>query len=188
MAQSLSSSLNWGILPLLVVAVAISFSIQLEKTMDEEERSPPPNQSDYFIRGARMSALGPHGELLYQVQAEEILHYPDRSATLTDMTLHYQGGPAGVWQLKAGHGRIPPGGGKVTLEGEVIIRGTRPNRGPTLMKMSEVELIPEQGLMVTEAPVIIAEPGSKVSAVGMQADILKDVISLSRDVQVRYAW
>ena len=188
MAQAASSPINWGLLPLLVIAFAITLSLQLDDDREDIDQAVPPDRSDYFIRGAKMSALGPHGKLVYQIQAREILHFPDRSATLKDMTVHYQGGPAGIWQLKSKQGVIPAGGEKLTLQGDVFIKGNRPNKGLTQMKMNEVDILPGSGMMVTTAPVSIMQPGSRMTAVGMQADILKDVINLSSDVQVRYAW
>lgn len=186
--QRSSSALNWGLAPLLVIAFAITLTLQLEYAEDETDQSTPPDHADYFIRGAKMSALGLNGKLLYQIQAEEILHFRDRSANLTDMTLHYQGGSAGIWQMQANKGFMPAGGKKFELVGDVIIKGQRPNKGLTQMRMSEVELVPEEGMLRTASEVSITEPGSKISAVGMEADILNDVISLSNNVQVRYAW
>lgn len=188
MAQAASSPINWGLLPLLVIAFAITLSLQLDNDGEDADQALPPDRSDYFIRGAKMSAMGPHGKLIYQVQAEEILHFPDRSATLTDMTVHYQGGPTGVWQLKSKRGVIPVGGKKLTLQGDVFIRGKRPNKGLTQMKMNEVDIIPMTGTMITQSPVSIIQPDARITAVGMRADILEDVINLSSDVQVHYAW
>ncbi len=188
MFDRLTLILNWSLIPLLIIGITVTLSLQLEETSEKSERSAPPERADYFIRGARLSTLGLNGKLLYQIQAEEILHYPDRSAAMTDMTLHYQGGSAGIWQLHAGSGRIPPDGGKLELQGDVVIRGQRPNEGITQMKMSEVQLFPEKGILLTESAVSIIEPGSLITAVGMEADILRDIISLSKDVQVQYAW
>ena len=188
MLRRLPTAYNWGLIPLLVVAVAITLSIQLDESNKAVEVSAPVQHPDYFIRGAKLSTLGLNGKLLYQVQAREILHFPDRSATLSDMTLHYQGGDAGIWQLKADSGFMPAGSKNIELEGDVVIRGQRPNEGVTQMRMSEVELDPTTGMIQTKSAVTITEPGSQISAVGMEADILNDVISLLKDVQVRYAW
>lgn len=188
MANQFTSPLGWGLLPLFILAVVVTITLQFGGIEIEDERSKPPDHSDYYIRGAKMSKLGPNGKLLYQVQAEEILHFRDRSAQMTNLSLHYQGGGAGIWFLKAGKGRIPADGETVELVGDVVIKGKRPERGLIQMHMSEVEVIPEQGLMRTDKPVSILEPDSRISAIGMEADILSDVITLSKNVQVRYAW
>ncbi len=188
MASTATQPLGWGLLPLLALAVIITLTLQLNYQEDSSEKSQPPEYADYFIRGAKLSALSPTGKLMYQVQAEEILHFPDRSADLTDMRLHYQGGPAGIWMLKASKGRIPAGGGTVELIGDVVIKGKQPEKGLTQMRMSEVKLFPTEGLLRTDSAVSIIKPDAKITAVGMEADIVKDVISLSKDVQVRYAW
>lgn len=188
MVKQTTPPLTWGLIPLLIVAVIITLNIQIDEDLEAEARSQPPDKADYYIRDAKLSAMGPNGKPLFQVKAGEILHFPDNSAEMTNMTVYYQAGSAGIWQLHSDRGEVPPEADQLKLIGDVRIRGKRPDEGLTQMRMSEVVVLPREGMLRTESPVSIVEPGARMTAVGMQLDILQDVISLSKEVQVRYAW
>lgn len=186
-------AVQWGLLPILLVPVLVSlWRPQGGGTSYEVFAPVPPDQADYYIRDARMSAMDEAGELMYQVQADEVAHFPDLSAKLTRVNVHYRSNEQGLWRLSALQGRMPPpaaGGAEVVeLSGGVTITGQRASTDPRLTRVTTPNAViqPGKGTLQTQAPVQIREPGISADAEGMQLDIVNDTLSLLKNVRVRY--
>lgn len=177
--------LRWGLLPILLAPIIISFWPRSERLIQAPETEAPPESIDYYLRGAKMSALDDDGQLLYQVRADEVLHYPDDSANMSGLEMEYFG-PEGKWQLTAPTGRAPAGKNEVQLKGGVIITGGRHGRSSMTMTMAQARLLPELRQIDTNSAIRMDEPGRKVRAVGMTVDFRKDRVKLKNKVRVNH--
>ncbi len=182
---------QWGLLPILLVPVLLSLWRPQESDTLQTFAPVPPGQADYYIRDARMSAMGEDGQLLYQVQADEVLHYPDTSASLSNVNVHYQSRERGLWRLSAREGRMPPhaAGEQETVEltGGVTVAGQRSGAERlTRVTMPDAVIRPQAGTLRTDAPVKVQEPGIAADAQGLELDIVNDKLNLLKNVRVRY--
>lgn len=178
--------MRWGLLPILLVPVVVSFWPQGERLTRSAGAEAAPDSIDYYLRGAKISALDDDGHLLYQVRAEEVLHYPDESADMTELQMDYLG-PEGNWRLTAPIGHAPAGKNEVQLSGGVAISGGRKGRPSQTIHMAKARLLPEQKQIDTDSSVRMDEPGRRISAVGMTMDFEKDRVKLKHKVRVNYA-
>lgn len=180
---------RWGLLPILLVPVVISFwpqSAVLVSKQQDSEALIVTDIPDYYLRDAKMSALDDHGRLLYQVRSNELLHYPDDSATASQLEMEYFG-PQGRWQLNAPRGAIQGGRNEVLLSGGVVAHGrSNPRQPQTTMRMDTARVLPGEMQLDTDDPVRIDDPSRRVRATGMTMDIDKDVVKLKKNVRVHH--
>ena len=192
--QSFASRLpdvRWGLLPILLVPVVISFwprsgqlSIDTDSALQPEEA---PDSVDYYLRGAKMSALDNNGKLLYQFRADEVLHFPDNSAHISQLEMDYLGNE-GKWKITSPIGISPANANELQLSGGVLIKGRSNPRHPiSTITMAEARLLPDSRQLDTDSSVQMDEIGRKVRAVGMTLDIDKDVVKLKNKVRVNHA-
>ncbi|MGH8531114.1 MAG: LPS export ABC transporter periplasmic protein LptC [Nevskiales bacterium] len=185
-------AVQWGLLPILLVPVVLSLWRPQGGESFEAFAPVAPDQADYYMRDARMSAMDEAGKLLYQVQADEVVHFPDLSTQLTRVNVHYQNDERGLWRLSALTGRMPPlaadGQEVVELSGGVTITGQRTGTDPRLTRVTTPDAIiqPGKGTLQTRAPVQIREAGIAADAEGMELDIVNDTLALLKNVRVRY--
>ena len=180
---------RWGLLPILLVPVVVSFWPQSPVLVTEQESQDEvleTDNPDYYMRGAKMSALDDEGKLLYQVRTDELLHYPDDSATASALEMEYFG-PEGHWLLTAPQGQAPAGVNELQLSGGVLIKGRHSqNRPLTTMQMDKARLLPAKMQLDTDSPIRMDEAGRRVRATGMIMDIDKDVVKLKKNVRVHH--
>lgn len=186
-------TLQWGLLPILVVPVVLS----LWQPVDEVEtrmQPNPPKQSDYYMRGARISVMNHQGQLLYQLRSQAIIHYPDDSATMDGVHLYYEGQDAqrGTWVMAAEHGLLPaPDKSRekqIRLSGDVRITGQRNANTSELtqMRTASATVYPQQGRFVTTAPIELTQGSISVTAENMRLDSSNQSIHLKGNVRVTY--
>ncbi len=179
---------RWGLLPILLVPVVISFWPSATPLRSEAETiEVAPDSADYYLRGAKMSSLDDDGRLLYQFRADEVLHYPDESAHITQLELEYLG-PEGHWNIKAPIGIVPTGLNELQLSGGVLIQGRSEKTSPlTTITMDDARLLPDTRQLDTDSEIRMDDSGRKVRAVGMIMDIDKDIVKLKHQVRVNHA-
>lgn len=180
---------RWGLLPILLVPVVVSFWPQSQVLVSEQEESDEvmvSNAPDYYLRDAKMSALDEHGRLLYQIRSKELQHYPDQSATASELEMDYFG-PEGRWQLTAPRGDARGDRNELLLSGGVVARGrSNENQPQTTMRMDSARLLPGEMQLDTDDPVRIDDPSRRVRATGMTMNIDKDVVKLKKNVRVHH--
>lgn len=179
---------RWGLLPILLVPVVVSFWPQTTHLATEAEPVEiNNNEADYYLRGAVMSSLGEDGRLLYQFRANEVLHYPDETAQATEIEMDYLGSE-GTWNIRAPLGTTPSSGNELQLSGGVLIKGQKSQKHPHItISMDNARLLSDTRQLDTDAAVRMDDSGRKVRAVGMTMDIDKDVVKLKNKVRVTHA-
>ena len=169
------------LIPLILVVVAT----QLRKPpQDRSEDIPlPPPEADYYLRGAELSSMDENGKLIYRVHAGDVLHYPDQSISLADVSVNYLNGP---WTLTAESGYLPPGEQTLQLTGDVRMHGTL-RTGDTVRLQTPSMLIAFADKRIeTDAPVQMNSDEVEANATGMRTDLNGQELKLLSDVRVRY--
>lgn len=192
--DSFWSLFRWGILPLLFVPIVLSLWNPDEdfKTMQIPQA---PSQSDYYIRNARTSFMGTDGRLNYQIRASEITHYPDNSARMKQLQVHYTGTQHQVWQLTAKQGYAPVRQAgeepQIILSSGVQILGERTTTDGSAgslisMVTDKATIYPKSSRLETSAKVQFREHGLSADAEGLVADIKNGLVTLTGKVKVLY--
>ncbi len=174
-------------LPLLLIPLVIGgVALQLKQppSVHRSDLPLPPPEADYYLRGAELSSMDAEGRLLYRVKAATVLHYPDQSIDLQEVSVDYLNGP---WTLTAAHGRIPPGEHSLSLSGEVRMQGTLSMTGETVqLQTDHITIAFAQKQIETDARVNMSSPTIQATAQGMRTDLQGQELKLLADVRVRY--
>lgn len=189
-------SIRWSLLPLLFVPVLLSLWRPNEEGL-LIHRPTPPSMADYYIRDAKTSVMGTDGLLSYQVRAAEVTHYPDNSARMQQVRVHYKNTSQYAWQLTANRGYAPPRQSgedeRIELTDGVQILGERGANDAassiaslTSIVTDKATIYPALSRLETQATVQIREPGLTADAEGLIADVRQGVLSLQGKVKVNY--
>lgn len=151
-----------------------------------EPRLATPDNSDYYMTDAVVHQMNSDGGLAYRMNLGQTLHFPDDSARLTDIDVHYLSGTDNYWDVVATKGRIPPGKRDIYLYDGVQGRHPRPNGPLVTIDTDNAWVRPDSDRIDTEAHVTAVEPGRRVEGDGMEVDLKTDKLRLLDNVQVIY--
>lgn len=168
------------LIPLILLIVASQ--LQRPSGSGAPGVSPPP-RADYYLRGAEVSTMDENGRLLYRVNADTVLHFPDESVTLDGVEVDYIDGP---WTLDARQGQIPPRQRRLVLSGDVQMQGRLRSGQQVRLNTSEMDIAFDQRLIETNARVDMQSETIRATAVGMQTDLAGRELRLISQVKVRY--
>lgn len=151
-----------------------------------DEQTSTPAGSDYYMRGATIYQMNKQGRLAYRSTVAESLHYPDDSARLRTIHVHYKTGTHSFWTLQAARGRIPAGSRDLHLTGGVTLHHPKPEGQTVVVQTSNAWVRPQDNAIETQAHVTAHSPGKVVEADGLHIDLDNDEMDLHHNVQVHY--
>lgn len=143
---------------------------------------------DFFLREFELTSMDRAGEPRYRLVADGMTHYGDNDTadvSAPRMTLFRPAGPP--WQGRSAAGWVATGGEMVRLTGEVVI--TRPGEvgAPGIeLRSEEMRVWPEKEYAETELPVTLRDTLGVTQAVGLNADLKHDVLTLQSNVRGVY--
>jgi len=145
-----------------------------------------PDNSDYYMTDAVVHQMNEQGGLAYRMTVGETLHFPDDSARMTDIDVHYLAGTSTYWDITAKHGRVPPGERDIHLYDGVKGRHPKPDGNVVQVTTDNAWVRPDADRIDTQAHVVAVEPGRRAEGDGMQVDLKTDKLRLLNNVQVTY--
>lgn len=151
-----------------------------------EPRLSTPDNSDYYMTDAVVHQMNKQGGLAYRMTVAQTLHFPDDSARLTDIDVHYLAGTKTYWDVTAKHGRVPPGKRDIYLHDGVEGRHPKPDGNVVHVTTDNAWVRPDTDRIDTEAHVVAIEPGQRVEGDGMEVNLKTDKLRLLNNVQVTY--
>lgn len=143
---------------------------------------------DFFVREFELTSMDRVGMPRYRLMADNMIHYGDNDTAEVSaprMTLFRPAGPP--WQARSAAGWVTTGGEMVRLTGEVVI--TRPGADGALgieLRSDEMRVWPEKELAETELPVTLRDTLGVTQAIGLNADLKQDVLTLQSKVRGVY--
>lgn len=172
------------LLLLLVTVVATTWlSRRQDVTRDllpEEARGP-----DAWADDVTLQVLDGSGRPVYHLVAEHVAWYPDNDqlalrAPRLDVTR-----PDGTrWQLTAEHGRTGRAADPVLLAGNVTIqRLASPSQKPLKITTTDVTVLPDARMAMTEQDARIDGAGYVLDARGLAADLINNRLELRSQVR-----
>lgn len=151
-----------------------------------QPRLATPDNSDYYMTDAVVHQMNSSGGLAYRMTLGQTLHFPDDSARLSDIDVHYISGTDTFWDVVAAKGRIPAGQRDIYLYDGV--QGRQPRSGGSVIEVDtdNAWVRPDSDRIDTTAHVVAVEPGRRVEGDGMEVDLKTDKLRLLDNVQVTY--
>lgn len=146
-----------------------------------------PAASDYYMRDATIYQMNRQGQLAYRIRLKKTLHYPDDSARLRHIRVHYNTGARSYWTLEAPRGRVPPGSHDLHLTGGVTLRHPKSEQGTIVIKTDNAWFRSGRNIIETEAHVTARAPGRLTQGDGLRIDLDNNRMVLLDNVQSRYA-
>ncbi|MCU0869531.1 MAG: LPS export ABC transporter periplasmic protein LptC [Burkholderiales bacterium] len=175
---------------LLLALAALTFWL-------DRKVQPPPvprdgstrHDPDFEIDGFSATRMNPDGSQRYAIQGSSMVHYPDDGTTeLADPRfVHFDARTAPV-RVRSRRAQISRDGDVAEFFGEVRIVREAWERNPEMTLDTEyLELQPDADLARTDAPLVMTQGASRVTATGMRFDNRRRVLELQKDVKVTYA-
>ena len=175
------AALPLALIPAILIGVATQ--VRTPQTRPSVEVPQPPPEADYYIRGAQLSSMDESGQLLYRVNATNVLHFPDDSVSMAEVEVDYLNGP---WTLSANSGHIPPGEESLELSGDVKMHGTLRTGQTVHLRTDSIRIRFAERLIDTESTVHMNSDSVTATATGLRTDMAGQELRLLSDVRVRY--
>ncbi|ORE85462.1 hypothetical protein ATO7_14608 [Oceanococcus atlanticus] len=175
------AALPLALIPAILIGVATQ--VRTPGARPAAEVPKPPPEADYYIRGAQLSSMDEQGQLLYRVNAANVLHFPDDSVSMADVEVDYLNGP---WTLTARSGHIPPGEESLELSGDVKMHGTLRTGETVNLSTDSIRIRFAERLIDTESTVHMNSDSVNATATGLRTDMAGQELRLLSDVRVRY--
>ena len=173
----------------LVIVAAVSVFNKGRRPPSDAITTPvEPLQPGYYIKGARITEMGPDGLPLYRVEAEHIEQDPaDNGIRLEQLTLTYRTPEARDWTLTAARGFVPPDSKTLNLAGNVRIVGQPvPDMQPAVVYTERLTIDTETNVASTRDRVDIEWGTRRLSTMGLVADLKTERLRLESAVHGRF--
>lgn len=124
---------------LIVVVSALAgalllFELLAGRGRDELGPGEREERRGYFMLDATLTEMGADGKPRMVVQAQQIeQQLADDSVEMSDLRLNYVTGDAGIWNVTARNGRMPPDRRSLILSGDVTVTGSEDQGSPVIV-------------------------------------------------------
>ncbi|KAF1684848.1 LPS export ABC transporter periplasmic protein LptC [Pseudoxanthomonas broegbernensis] len=172
-------------LALLVAAIVSGWSAWRMR-----DRSAPAaaqaQRSDYVLRDFELVALGKDGAESLRLRAPQLQRSRDDESLDIDAPVFLIPAAQGPWRVRADRGWVSPDGDLARLEGDVSGHSDPAEGPPTTFRTTRLELLPDQDLVRTGAPVTLTRPGIMQTGTGLEANLKTRQYRLLSQVRTRY--
>ncbi len=179
----------WFPLLIFVVLAAVTFwlnqKIQLpDAVRDGSQRHDP----DFIMDDFSSTQMREDGEVQYSLSAKQMSHYPDDGSTqLTSPILIYSEKSRAPLRIVANRALLSRDGESVYFRGNVFLsRPPQGRQGKLTMATEFLHVTPKENIGKTDRFVSIKQPGTVVTAVGMEFNGASRIIKLLSKVNSRY--
>jgi len=181
--------IRWTIVcaALLIALLLGVFSPESPVPFFEEEEKLISDEPDAFIVDGVYTSYGRDGYLESVLKSAQAKHYPITNiGHLIEPSLQlFQEGEL-RWTTTSEHGEFDVTKDTLMLSGNVTVYGETSNGTPLLIKTESVTYANKSGFIHTEEAVTITSQVSKISAVGMTADVADRTVKLLSEVKGKY--
>lgn len=149
-----------------------------------------PPRSSYTLHNAQVSEYNAAGQPSFAVQTPHLQRREgDESLYLDAPTFRMPSNQAGVpdWQGQAQYGWINRGGSLLKLQGAVYLhRAAFADAPETRIHTADVTAWPHDRRVATAAPALMTQGGTRISGIGMRADLDDKHLELLDDVHATF--
>lgn len=181
---------NFAIAFFLILACAVSaWSIYLSTHGEKKIINATSNQPDAIMEDIVAVILNKEGKPILKVETPKLIHYAENDTTemVTPHLTIFRQSPQ-PWYIDAIRGRASNGINEITFRDHVIIHHPGDRENPlTTMKTASLTLFPNQHIAQTNEAILVTQPDTKVSAIGMLANWNDGTVKLLSDAREEYA-
>lgn len=143
---------------------------------------------DYIVEHFNSMKLDLAGQPHLTLAAIKMTHYPDDQTTHLERPHFMRFAPnASPMHIYAQRGLVSEDGDNAYLHDNVrVVREARGRQSELTLSTSYLHIVPEQGLAMTDKPVVIQDAHTFITAVGLKLDQKKNQFKLLSRVKVRY--
>lgn len=174
----------------LILAVLFSSWLCVKLPLSEQEAEKhSDNTMDSFMANASYEQTDSSGKIQSQVSALSIEHFPLQNTSVfhyPDITLYStlnkaQAGnkPSQPWHITADQGKAEEGIKKIHLQNNVKLEQYQSAQHHTLTLLtSSLDILPEQKIIQTQAPVTLLQPGTVIKSRGVRVNMQEGSVAL----------
>lgn len=170
----------------LMIVVLLSYSGWDRWFESEPEQSGQEAQPDLVALSVKQDSFNDKGELQYRLQATRMLQFLDAGHNRMeqpDVLFFRQQTPA--WKSTADEAHSDASGEELHLQGNVLFVQQDEPRG-AILSTSALTLYPRKSRASTDEKVLIRQPGVRVEAQGLEADLNTNTLQLKHQVTSLY--
>jgi lipopolysaccharide export system protein LptC len=149
-----------------------------------------PPRSGYTLTDARLTEFNAAGQPSFRLQSPHLERREgDESLYLNSPTFQLPANQAGVpdWQGKSLYGWVNKDGTQLKLQGPVEMHRPAFGDAPaTRMQTADITAWPKQNRVETAAPAQMLQGGTRISGIGMRADLTDKHLELLDDVHATF--
>lgn len=187
---------NWdqlaaGVSILLLAALAAGtwyLALQAQREESRVRARAPAGEPDYFLDDAVFTRIDVHGDPVYRISAEHLLHFPEDGTSLYRSPVLVSVDPVHPRvTVRADQGRSNADGSQTVLTGRVVLVRAPTEREPQMtIRTEKVTIFSDTQIAQSDQPVRIERGSSVLTGVGMEFD--NAARSLKVDSQVTFTW
>lgn len=172
---------------LTAIIFAIAWFSQTVSETSKKQQSLADSLPDFIIRDFNSQQFNADGKLQYEMEANQLIHYPTNDATELDSpVLKFESEVKGSWTVQSERGFVATDGNIVELNGNVLLTRQATLEDSVTMATETLYLHLDKEFAETTKPVIISSTNTTVEAVGMQADFTDNRLILVSKVRGRH--
>lgn len=182
--------LNYIVLFFLLVGASLSTWLVIQTRLSLQTPSTnSPNNPDQFMNGAIFNRMDASGKLQDQFTATHLVHFIKNNTTnFTQPSLLVFNANEPPWHITADYGHAINGDDVIDIDQNVRIeQAASAARAHTVITTSSLIIYPAKKLATTNQLVTGTQPGVKITAIGLRADMLHNTIDLLSQVRADYA-
>ncbi|MBV1880385.1 MAG: LPS export ABC transporter periplasmic protein LptC [Pseudomonadales bacterium] len=172
---------------LTAIIFAIAWFSQTVSETSKKQQRLADSLPDFIIRDFNSQQFNADGKLQYEMEANQLIHYPTNDATELDSpVLKFESEVKGSWTVQSERGFVATDGNIVELNGNVLLTRQATLEDSVTMATETLYLHLDKEFAETTKPVIISSTNTTVEAVGMQADFTDNRLILVSKVRGRH--
>lgn len=154
-----------------------------------KKNSPPPEQEiDGYMVEAHYTQYDNQGQIHMTLYSPKVNHFTQNNSSNFEKpeVLAYNQKRV-PWTIRADNGASLRDSEQVDLYGNVIIHQAPLDQNPeTTITTTAITIFPHRSYAMTDQPIVIVRPDTRIDAVGMQADFKQGIFKLLSSVKAIY--
>jgi len=173
---------------LLVIAIGFTGWLILHHKQSSYLAHKNANNPDSIADEVTIITMDVEGKPASKISAKQLIHFPDNNTSLASspkLTVFIKNEQP--WHITANKGKSVDGDNMIQLWDDVQFMQPADQDSPQSLILTEsFTFWPKKHLGETDKPITLLQPGTKVTAVGLNADTLSGKIDLLKDVRGSY--
>jgi lipopolysaccharide export system protein LptC len=180
---------GWLVL-IFILLVGLSIWVFFPSRQSPSQKPQPPSEQvlDGYMIEAHYTQYDLQGQVHMTLYSPQVTHYVQNSTSYFEKpeVLAYNEKRI-PWTIKADRGTSLRDSQQVDLNGNVIIhQAPQPQYPETTITTTAMTIYPHRSYAVTDQPIVILRPDTRVEGVGMQADFKQGIFKLLSSVKAIY--